>query len=192
METLVSSTSQELRKRWGWFFALGVLLIIVGIGALGSSVAATFITVMALGLILLFGGAAEVVTSFMARSWRGFVTYLLMGVLMAITGFILTTRPLEGSATLTLLVSLWLLVAGTGRVAFAIVDRYPGWGAGVASGLLSVILGGVVFSQYPVSSLWFIGTMVGCELLLRGMAWIGIALGAHRVAKRLGEIHQAA
>ena len=191
MNTLVSSMSQDLRKRWGWFFALGVLLIVVGIGALGSSVAATFITVMALGLILLFGGAAEVVMSFMARTWKGFVTYLVMGILMAITGFILTTRPVEGTATLTLLISIWLLVAGTGRAAFAIVDRYPGWGTGVASGLVSVILGGLVFAQYPTSALWFIGTMVGCELLLRGATWIGIALGAHRVAKRLGELHQA-
>lgn len=186
METIASSMSRELRKSWGWFFALGALLIVVGIGALGSAVATTLVTVTVLGVILLFGGLAEVVVSFMARTWRGFAAYLLMGVLMAITGFVLLTRPLESTATITLLMALWLLVAGTGRAAFAIVDRYPLWGTSVASGALSVILGGVVLAQYPASSLWFIGMMVGCELLLRGATWIGLALGAHGVSKRLG------
>ena len=192
METIVSSMSQELRKSWGWFLALGALLVVVGIIALGSTVATTLVTVMALGVILFVGGCAEAVVSFMARTWRGFAAYFLMGVLMAITGFVLMTRPVQSSAALTLLISVWLLVAGTGRVAFAVVERYPAWGASVASGILSVILGGVVFAQYPVSSLWFIGLIVGCELLLRGGTWIGLALGAHRISKRLGDVHQAA
>ena len=192
METIQSSISQELRKNWGWFFALGALLVIIGIGALGSSAATTLISVMALGVILFVGGCAEVVTSFMAWSWRGFAAYLLMGILMAISGFFLMTQPLAGSATLTVLIATLLLVAGTGRVAFAIVDRYPRWGLGVASGALSVLLGGLVFSQYPSSSLYFIGMIVGCELILRGAGWLSLALGAHRVSKRLDEVHHAA
>jgi len=192
VETIASSISEDLRKSWGWFFALGALLVIIGIGALGSSVAATLITTTALGVILFVGGCAEVVTSFMARTWRGFAAYLLMGILMAISGFFLMTQPLVGSATLTVLVATLLLVAGTGRVAFAIVDRYPRWGWGVASGVLSVLLGGLVFAQYPSSSLYFIGTIVGCELILRGAGWISLALGAHRVSKQLDEVHHAA
>jgi uncharacterized membrane protein HdeD (DUF308 family) len=190
VETIMSITQQELRKHWGWFLALGIFLIFVGVFALGNNVTATFATVLALGVTLFIGGIVEAAIAFSSMNWRGFGMHLAMGLFMAFVGFVLIAHPDLGSAALTMMLAVLLLVSGTGRVAFAIVDRYPGWGWGVVSGIASVLLGGMVFSQWPSSALWVLGTIVGCEFLFRGINWIALAIATRRASKRLGELTQ--
>ncbi len=192
MNTISSTAPPVLRKRWGWFLALGILLVAIGIAALGSTVAATLVSVIALGAFLFFGGIAETLVAFGATGWRGFLVDLVTGILMALVGFGFMTRPLLGSAALTMILAILFLVGGAGRIAVAAVERYTGWGIAVASGVLSILLGSIIYAQYPESSLWFIGMAVGLELMFRGARWIALALGVRSISKRFDDMRHAA
>ena len=81
-----------LRGDWFWFVLLGVALIIVGCIALSSVVVASLATAMAIGILLLLGGIAEMVGAFWCRGWSGFFLHLLSGVLSVVVGLLFLRR----------------------------------------------------------------------------------------------------
>ena len=155
--------------------AFGILLVIVSLFALAFSFSASLATVVVLGVLLLVAGVIEIIESFSAGRWRGFALHFLVGLLTSVVGFLMLARPGMGVATLTIFLALLFLSGGAARISLALVERYPGWGWDVFSGLVSVLLGGFVFARWPTSALWFLGTIVGVELLVRGTMWIAFA-----------------
>lgn len=181
----------SMRPRWGWLLAFGIMLALVGIVALGATVTATLTTVVFLGALLFAGGIVDAVSSIASHGWRGAGVALLGGVLAATVGVMLLARPDVGAGVLTLLLAVLLLANGIGRMAHSAAERYPGWGWSFVSGFLAVVLGGLVFAQFPTSAFWFLGLVVAVELLFRGVTWIGLAIAARRIGEPI-EAHAAA
>lgn len=165
---------------WGSVVAIGVLLIALGMLALGGSFAAGLVTVAFLGGLLVAGGVAEMIGAFRVRS-RGFAAPFLAGLLSAIVGALVIWQPIAGLAAVTLVLSLHYLASGLFRGITALVDRYEHWGWDVAFGVLATLLGAYLLAAWPVSSLVLVGTLVGVELILRGAAWIAGGLTLRRV-----------
>lgn len=170
----------DVRSAWGWLLALGILMSIAGVVALGSTVIATLATVAFLGIILLAAGVVDVISAIASRGWRGSGLSLVTGVLVGVLGALLIARPAIGAEVLTLLLALVLLASGIGRIIGAATERFAGWGWALASGVVSAVLGGLVIAKFPTSALWFLGIVVAIELLVRGAAWIALALALHR------------
>jgi hypothetical protein len=63
---------ENLRKRWGWFLALGILLVVLGMVALGSSVFMTLATMVFVGWLLIVGGVLEAAHACSCKGWGGF------------------------------------------------------------------------------------------------------------------------
>ncbi len=164
------------RLRWGWYVALGVGLILLGAFALIVPWLTTLTSVVAFGWAVFFGGALEIAAATMTRGWRGVVLHLLFGVLGMVVGAMLFVHPGAGALALTLLLASLFLVGGLFRIGAAAVLRFPRWGWSVASGLVTVALGVIVWSGWPLTSLWVIGILVAIELMARGWAWIMFAL----------------
>jgi len=112
----LSAGIEEVRKNWGWFVGLGVLLIVLGIVALGAAIPATFIAVSVAGWIFLFSGVLELVHAFMRKAWKGFFLDLLGGVLYFVVGLLLILNPGKAALALTLLFALLLILGGVSRV----------------------------------------------------------------------------
>src|SRR5271167_129584 len=93
-----------LRGNWLWFVVLGVALVALGIIALGSVAIAALAAALAIGTLLLLGGAAEAIGAFWCRGWSGFFLQLLSGVLSIVVGLLFLRAPASALATLTLLV----------------------------------------------------------------------------------------
>ena len=176
--------TQELQRRWGWFLALGVLLLFVGSWALRASAITSLVSVLVLGWSLVVGGIAEVVHAFAARRSRGFTLHLLSGVLAAVVGVMVVRTPVSSAITLTLLITGWLLASGLFRIVASVANRHAGWGWEVVNGAVSVLLGAMVWAQFPSSALWLIGTFVGIEILFRGVTWMGFAFALRGLGKR--------
>jgi len=51
------------------------------------------------------------------------------------------------------------------------------WGWSLASGIISVMLGVMIYRQWPASGLWVIGMFVGIELIFNGWTWIMLSMG---------------
>jgi uncharacterized membrane protein HdeD (DUF308 family) len=168
---------QMLRDKWCWFLALGIAMVLFGTVAIGQAVVATKAATVLFGILLLAGGVAEIISSFWAGKWSATLVHLLIGVLYTVVGLIIIDTPMESAVQLTLIIALFLIFGGIFRVVFALSERFTGWGWVMLNGAVSLLLGVLIYKQWPYSGLWIIGLFVGIELIFNGWAWIMLSLG---------------
>jgi uncharacterized membrane protein HdeD (DUF308 family) len=166
-----------LRNHWRWFLALGIAMIVFGTIAIGSGVLATVAATIVFGFLLIAGGIATIISSFYAGRWSGMLLHLLVGVLYTVVGLMIINRPAESAIELTLIIAFFLIFGGIFRVIYALSERFTGWGWVLLNGGVSLLLGLLVYKQWPGSGLWLIGLFVGIELIFNGWAWIMLSLG---------------
>ena len=173
-----SSTIAPLRAKSGWIIALGVVYLVGGIIALSSVVMATAASVLIVGIMMIIAGVAEVVNAFQVRTWGKFILWLLLGALYIVAGLLTFANPLLAAALLTLLLGASLVASGIMRLilAFSMKDGAH-WGWVLLSGLITLLLGFVILSRWPVSSLYVLGVFLGIDLVLAGASWIAIGFG---------------
>jgi uncharacterized membrane protein HdeD (DUF308 family) len=172
--------TKELRRRWGWILVLGVVLLILGLVAIGHVLTATVIVVFLYGWLLVISGALETAYAIWARRWSGFFLLLLDGVLSLFLGILLLRFPVEGIAILTFILAIFFLIGGTLRLLTSLVWALPHRVWQFLSGLVAVGLGAYVLVQWPWDSWWFPGLFVGVELAVNGWSLIMLALVARR------------
>jgi uncharacterized membrane protein HdeD (DUF308 family) len=163
-------------RQWGWYLALGVILILVGIYAIYSEGLATLAAVFAFGVVLLIAGVAQIVGAFMARGAGHVILLLLVGILDIIVGFALLQHPTIGALAITLLLAALFLFGGIFRFVSALWLQFPNYGWVAFSGAVSFILGILLWIQWPVSAFWFIGFAVGVNFIFAGIAWSSLGL----------------
>lgn len=168
----------EAKKNWGWFLALGVLLVLLGIGVASSAYYATLFTVFLLGIFLISAGIIQFVQGFMARKWSGLFLSLLLGALYLITGFLCVAKPAAAAVSITLWIAALCFIAGLFKMITSLLLRFDQWGWVFFNGLITFILGAMIFSDWPLSGLWVIGLFVGVDLILSGWTWIVLSLTA--------------
>jgi uncharacterized membrane protein HdeD (DUF308 family) len=178
-----ASVLEPLRVKWGWIVALGVIYVIAGFIALGSVLLATVVSVFLVGIMMLIAGIAEIINAFQVKTWGKFLFWLLLGALYVIAGFVTFQNPLLAAALLTLILGISLVVSGFMRIflAFSMKEGMP-WIWIVLSGVITVLLGGVILAHWPVSSLYVLGLFLGIDLVFAGAGWIGLGLGLRRRA----------
>ena len=172
----------KLRARSGWIVAVGIVLELLGIAAIAANVATTLVSVLVFAWLLVFAGVAQLFHAFSHRDWQGFLLDLLLGVLYVVTGLLLLQSPLQAAETLTLLMAAFFFVSGLFRVGAAIGTHLPHRGWVVLSGVVNVVLGGLILAQWPASGLWVIGLFVGIDLVFGGMSLVMLGLSLRRAA----------
>ena len=165
-----------LRGNWFWFVMLGIALVVLGAIALGSVMIASLATAVAIGMLIFLGGVAETLGAFWCRGWSGFFFHLLSGVLSIVIGVIFLRAPVGALLALTLLVASFLMVGGIFKIVAAVSYRFAAWGWPLVSGIVDLILGVLIWQEWPASALWVIGLFVGINLVFRGFNWIGLGL----------------
>jgi len=170
---------EEIRRSWGWFLALGILFVILGMACIAFDVTATFASVLIFGWMLLIGGAFALVQAFTVGNWSGFFLYLLSALFRGFTGYLLVRYPLAGAETLTLVLASFFIVGGLFRTIGSAMAKFPRWGWAVFSGVVTVVLGIMLLAQMPISGIWFIGFAIGLDLIFDGIAMIGFGTAIH-------------
>lgn len=178
---IAAETLHNMRRRWGWFLALGVLLILVGIWALVDSFAASVASIVLFGVVLIVGGLFQVLATFRARGAGHIILLLLLGLLEIIVGWVFIVQPGAGLMLVTMLLAVLFVFIGLFRVITALVYRYPQYGWAILSGVISFILGILLWVHWPVSALWFIGFVIGLNFLFAGLYWTAFALRLKRL-----------
>lgn len=173
----------DLRRNWLWFIVLGVLLIFLGMVALGSVVVASLATAIVIGWLLLMGGIFETIGALWTRAWSGFFFHLLSGVLSIVVGILFLRAPVGALLAMTLLLACMLLVGGMFKVIAALSFRFSAWGWPLVGGVVDMMLGVMIWQEWPASALWVMGVFLGINLLFRGFNWIGLGM-ALRAAGR--------
>ena len=174
---------KELSGRWGWFAALGVIMIVAGFIALMSVVMATVVSVLFVGVMMLASGIVEMVHGFQMKRWSRFFMWILIGAFYIIAGLLIIWNPLLASVALTLVIGVFLIFAGIARIFLAMQMRSASpWGWVLFSGIITVLLGAVIILHWPVSSLYVLGIFLGVDLMIAGASWLGAALAFRRTA----------
>jgi uncharacterized membrane protein HdeD (DUF308 family) len=178
-----SRDSSRPRTGWGWFVALGVAQLVLGIIAWFDVIAFTIAGTIFIGALLLVAGVFQIIHAFMDREWGGFILHVLVGVLYAIGGFLLMAEPLEGSVVITILVAAALIIGGILRIVIAVQHRHmAGWALLLASGVISLLVGLMLYLTLPWSGLWVVGTLIAVELIVHGVSWVQFGLALRRTA----------
>ena len=171
----IASELSTLRDSWGWILVMGILMILGGLAAIATPLFATVGVVTFLGILILAAGVAQIVSAFQCKAWKGVLLNTLVGILYVVTGFLILENPLQGAAGITLVLALFFLTSGIFRIVLSLQERFPGWGWTLLSGAVTVLLGLVVWRQFPESALWVVGLLLGIELVFNGWMWVMLA-----------------
>ena len=170
------------KRSIGWSIAAAILMIIAGIiGIAVPGVAGLAITTI-FGWLLLFSAVMHVIYAFHARGTRAVLLEVLLAVVYGWIGIYLLWRPLLGLVSLTLALGIYLVVEGVLEIVEAVRLRpHPGWGWILFDGFVSLILGAIVWRNWPSSSAWVVGTLVGISMLLSGITRLALSFAARRM-----------
>ncbi len=181
MPGLPAQDTAPLRAGSGWIIALGVVYVIAGFIALGSVVMATVASVCVVGVMMIIAGVAEVFNAFQIKTWGKFLVWALLGVLYIIAGFFAFENPLLAAAVLTLVLGASLVASGVIRIFLAFsMKRESPWIWVALSGVITLLLGGIILAHWPVSSVYTLGIFLGIDLIFAGASWIGLGFGLRR------------
>jgi uncharacterized membrane protein HdeD (DUF308 family) len=161
----------------------GVVMVLCGLLAIAAPLAAGLSVTVLVGVLLAIGGVAQCFLAFQAGAFGRGLLIFLFGVLSVIAGLFLFGQPLEGLEAITLFLAAYFIATGIAELiaAFQICPA-PTWGWMLLNGSVTLILGIMIWRQYPVSGAWAVGLLFGIKLLMSGGALIGIAGAARKAA----------
>ncbi len=176
----------HLGDRWGRLLALGIVTIALGVAALVFAPLATFGTVFVLGWLITISGVVEGIHAFHVGRWNGVFLHVAGGVLGVLLGLLIVTHPVSGALVLTMLLAAYLTVIGLYRTITALYLRHRSWGWAVLDGVVTFVLGLLLWTAWPLSALWFLGFAVGIALLLRGWTFVMFAVAVRAIGRGAG------
>jgi membrane protein HdeD len=156
------------RRRTSWDLVLGALSALAGVFVLGHVAFASLVSILFVGWMLLVGGIVLAISAVVGWSDPTHRWDLASGALLAILGLGLVRNPGVGLLVLTLLAGSLLLLGGVVRLVAAFQDGAPRAVLAI-NGIVTILLGMMVLLNWPVSAVWFLGTILGVQLVLDGI-----------------------
>jgi uncharacterized membrane protein HdeD (DUF308 family) len=182
LERTVAST---IHAHWVMFLIEGIILVVLGLAAIVLPVIATLAFTLVIGWLFLISGGVGLVTTFWMRSAPGFWWALVSAVVALAAGIILLRWPISGSVSLTLVLIAFFVIEGIATIFYAIDHRAQlsgRWGWMLSSGIVDLVLAGIIFAGLPGTAAWALGLLVGINMVFGGTAMIGMALAAREPA----------
>lgn len=175
-----------VKKASGWFIAMALLFIIVGIVSIVEPGIAGLAVAILVGWVLIFGGGAHLIAAFSGGGTGRVIWQVILGIVYLIGGIYFLTHPLLGLGTLTLLLAGIILAGGVLELVTYFRTRSEG-SAGwlLLNGLIGLLLGGLIWFHWPSSSVWAIGILVGVNLLMTGISRLMLWMAARSLVGRL-------
>jgi uncharacterized membrane protein HdeD (DUF308 family) len=159
---------------------IGVLMLIVGTAAILFPAATSVSVTLLLGVVLAIGGVSRLIGMFRSAGWGDFLLQMLAAVIYLAAAVMLLVYPFGATITLTLVLGLFFVAQGIAGILVSIVSRQVrGRGWMLLSGLVSFILGAMIWTDLPSSATWAIGLLVGVYLIFDGWAMIMTSWAMH-------------
>ncbi len=179
------AVTNAIHAHWGLFLFEGIMLTILGVAAIAVPPLATLAFTLVIGWLFLISGGVGLVTTFWMRNVPGFWWALISAVIAIAAGIVLIRWPISGTVSLTLVLIAFFVAEGIATLMYAFEHRSQlsgRWGWMLMSGIVDLILAGIIFAGLPGSATWALGLLVGINLVFGGTAMIGMALAARNPA----------
>jgi uncharacterized membrane protein HdeD (DUF308 family) len=181
-----TSGATFVKKTVGWSIGLSVLMIVAGILAIASPLAAGIAVNIVVAWLLVFSGVAHLVFGWHTRSAGGFLWELLVGILYIFIGVYLLMHPVAGLVSLTIALAIYLFLEAILEFVLGFTLRpLPGTGWLIFDGVVTLILAIMIWRTWPTSAPWIIGTLVGISMLFSGISRLMLSLAARSVTTKL-------
>ena len=168
-----------------WLIATAVLFMLMGIAAIVEPLVAGLAVTMLVGLLLIGGGVAHVL-SIVRRDDGGTVWHLALGLFYISSGLYFLSQPVIALGSLTLLLALVLFVeTGVDLVAYSAQRREAGAVWLLVNACVTALLGTIFATGWPATSVWAIGTLVGINLLTTGVSRLMLGTAIRSIGWRI-------
>ena len=170
-------------KNWGLWLVAGIISLLGGFFALANPIEATLSATILAGYLFMVVGILTMVSAFQDEGWGGRIWGLLFGLMLLVLGLNLVGHPLKGTLSLTFVVAILMLVAGLFRIlmAFAVEGGQVRMIL-ILSGIISLVLGVMILSNFPQSAAVVLGLFLAIELISNGISMIFLSLNARKEA----------
>jgi uncharacterized membrane protein HdeD (DUF308 family) len=154
---------------------LGIATVIIGILVLLAPLVVGMSIIYLLGVLLFVAGAIRLYWAFQAVSRENRGMMFLVAASMLLCGIVMLASPAFTAGIITIVLVIYLLLDGLFEIAAALRLRpRQGWGWLLVGGAISLLLGILLWQQFPLSGAWAIGVLLGIKLLIVGIIMITV------------------
>lgn len=159
----------------------GILLVVFGMVAVGSPFFAAAVVSTVVAWLIILAGVVHLMLGVRAHGAGSMIWKVLVGLAYLCFGVYLILHPLLGVATLTLVLASLFLIEGVLNIILFFRMRAMGGSSWVlVDGIITLLLGGMIYMQWPSSSLWAIGTLVGVSMIISGLSRVMLSLAVRK------------
>jgi len=152
---------------------LGAIAIILGMLAMMAPGITGLSVAMMVGILVVVGGIVRMIWAFQAGSLGRGVLMFVIGALTLLCGIALVAKPLFAAGFMTILLASYFVVDGIFEIMAGFQARpAPGSGWMLFGGSVSVLLGIMIWRQFPLSGVYAIGILLGIKLFFIGLMMI--------------------
>jgi len=167
------------RNELNFLFFEGIIFVVLGILALTLPWIFTIGFTLVLGWLLIIAGVVTGIRMVQRYQKSGFWSSLIMTALLVGLGIAMILWPTTATEVLTIILSIFFFLEGVTKIFFAIRLRTVGNVRWVAlAGIVSVAIAAIIWVGWPQTAHWFIGLLIGINLLFFGFAQIAFAWSA--------------
>jgi uncharacterized membrane protein HdeD (DUF308 family) len=169
-KTVLQNVSSKM-KLMGW------LSIVFGGLAIAMPWIAGQSILMIVGVLVMAAGIMRMIWAFQAGSLGKGILVFLIGVLTLLAGIAVIAHPLMSSAVLTIMLAVYFLADGVSELISAFsVKEGKGWL--LFDAVVTVMLGIMIFTGFPLAGTVAIGVFLGIKLLFVGITMLTIRSAA--------------
>jgi len=174
-------SEEDLRKHSIFAGVMGILLVVVGALALGVSATVSLVSMVFIGWLMVIGGVIQGIHAFSRERHHHTLLKIVLATLYVIVGILMLANPLAAEFAVTLLLIAFFLVAGVSRIAAAVRESMENRWAILASGIISLLLGILLWAGWPITGLFAIGVFVGVDLIVEGWTLLMLAIAVRHI-----------
>jgi uncharacterized membrane protein HdeD (DUF308 family) len=172
-----------IKKNAGLTVVIGIITVIAGMLALSSPFIAGVSISILVGAMLAISGVSQCFLAFKAGAFGRALMVFVVGVLMTIVGVYMMNQPVAGLATLTIILMSYLLATGALEIIVSLqLKPASGWGVELFNGIVTLLLGIMLWRQFPLSGAWAIGVLFGIKMIYSGWAFVFIGRNVRKMA----------
>lgn len=178
-----ASPQANLAAVGGRLKLLAILMIVLGVVALLCPLTTGIAIAYLVGALIVIGGIVRLAHVFQSGSVGEGIFGVVVGAIMVIGGIVMLLHPVLNLTTLTLFAAIYFVVEGL----FLLVGGFrmsgkPGWGFVVFNGVVTLLLGVLIWTQWPLSAAWALGILFGIHLIMMGLQMLTVGNVARRLA----------
>ena len=180
---MVNELTSDIHRAATWSLGLSVLMMATGALAIALPMVAGFAVTGIVGWLLIFSGALHLALALSGGGATAVVWEIVLGVLYGAIGFYLLANPVAGLESLTLAIAVYLFVEGILEFVLSFQLRHrTGAGWLLVDGIITLVLAVMIWTTYPSSAAWVVGTLVGISIAFSGITRFMLSRRVRRLA----------